>query len=127
MSAISPNREQIAALAADETDRPVVMVNLLKYKAGEGQEQYERYGDVARTKIAETGGRIIYAGRCDQVLVGEKGDWDAVAIVEYPSRKAFLEMVSQPDYRESLSHREAGLERTVVLATTPTQAERRER
>ena len=35
-------------------------------------------------------------------------------------RQAFIDMVSQPDYQKAHTHREAGLERTVLLATTPT-------
>jgi len=43
-----------------------------------------------------------------------------VVLVEYPSRKAFLEMVANPDYLKSHEHRESGLERTIVVACTPT-------
>jgi hypothetical protein len=42
-----------------------------------------------------------------------------VLLVEYPSRKAFIEMVTQPEYLEAHADREAALERTVVLACTP--------
>ena len=41
-----------------------------------------------------------------------------IALVEYPNRKAFLEMASRPDYLEASEHREAGLEQTVLMATT---------
>jgi uncharacterized protein (DUF1330 family) len=43
---------------------------------------------------------------------------DAVVLVKYPNRKAFLDMVSQPEYEKAHEHREAGLERTVVVAMT---------
>ena len=53
------------------------------------------------------------------VLIGPTAeDWDAIALVQYPSRKAFIEMTSTKDYDEAHEHREAGLERTLVLATT---------
>ncbi len=60
-------------------------------------------------------------GRCDQVLIGDQEgqDWDSIALVEYPSRQAFIDMVSRPDYEKAHEHREAGLERTVLIATTP--------
>ena len=122
MSAIRPNPEQFKQLAADAaTDTgPVVMLNLLKFKPGDGAREYNTYGDTARRMVERTGGRLIYAGRCEQVLIGDNdaNDWDAIAVVEYPSRKAFLEMVSQPDYAKAHEHREAGLERTVLIATT---------
>ena len=38
--------------------------------------------------------------------------------MKYPNRKAFLDMVSQPEYEKAHEHREAGLERTVVVAMT---------
>ena len=44
-------------------------------------------------------------------MLGEVEDlWDKVAIVMYPSRKAMMAMIKNPDYQESSKHREAGLE-----------------
>ena len=124
MSAISPNRDQFKALAeaAARDDGKVVMLNLLKYKRGGGSGEYRQYGDAVTAMVARTGGRLLYLSRCDQVLIGEAdaNEWDAIALVEYPNRKAFLDMVAQPDYQKAQEHREAGLERTIVLATTPT-------
>lgn len=120
MSAITPNADQFRALATAPDDGPVVMLNLLKYKSAGGAREYATYGDAATKMVAESGGRLIYMGRCDQVLIGDATEtWDAIALVEYPSRKAFIEMVSRSDYQLAHTHREAGLERTVLLATTP--------
>jgi uncharacterized protein (DUF1330 family) len=130
MSAITPNPEQFKQLAADAaTDTgPVVMLNLLKFKAGDGAREYDQYGATARGMVERTGGRLIYVGRCDHVMIGDNdaNEWDAIAVVEYPSRKAFLEMVSRPDYLKAHEHREAGLERTVLIATTPSAARMKE-
>ena len=125
MSAIRPNVDQFAALAAEaaKNSGAVVMLNLLKFRAGEGAHEYAAYGDAASKMVKALGGRVIYVGRCDQVLVGDAAnDWDAIAVVEYPSRQAFIDMVSKPDYQKAHEHREAGLERTVLIATTPTAA-----
>jgi hypothetical protein len=35
--------------------------------------------------------------------------WDAVAIATYPSKKAMLKMITNPEYMESHKHRVAGL------------------
>lgn len=124
MSAIRPNADQFAAFtkAMEERDGPVVMINLLKFKPRGGASEYDQYGDAATRMIGESGGTLLYAGRCDQVLIGDAGEgWDAVAVVEYPSRKAFLEMVTRKDYQQAHEHRDAGLERTVLLATEPQQ------
>ena len=49
-------------------------------------------------------------------------DFDAVALVSYPNRQAFIDMVSTPAYNEAHTHREDGLERTVVIACAPMPA-----
>ena len=119
-SAITPNLDQFQALAASPDDGPVVMLNMLKFKPG-SEEAYLRYGDAARAMISERGGRLVWSGRAEQVLIGDPAaDWDAVLLVEYPSRAAFIEMVSSPAYIEAHADREAGLERTIVVACSPT-------
>jgi len=126
MSAIRPNTQQFKELAQSPEKGVVVMLNLLKFKhaadgeAGSGQKAYQRYGDAAVAMIEERGGRVIWQGRADQILIGDPAaDWDTVALVEYPSRQSFIEMVSNPEYMKAHSHREAGLERTIVVACTP--------
>jgi uncharacterized protein (DUF1330 family) len=125
-STITPNIEQFRQLAASTGKGPVVMINLLKFRTLEGGdgvsgvEEYRRYGDVALEMIEHQGGRVLWAGTGDQVLIGDpEQDWDAVLLVEYPSRAAFVEMVSSPEYLEAHAHRERALERTVVIACTP--------
>lgn len=127
MAGVVPNIEQFQALAAATDTGPVVMVNLVKFRDGGENEdgaggvaEYRRYGDVALEMIEHQGGRLLWAGTGDQVLIGDaEADWDAVLLVEYPSRAAFIEMVSSPEYLEAHAHRERALERTVVIACTP--------
>jgi uncharacterized protein (DUF1330 family) len=40
-------------------------------------------------------------------------------LVSYPSRAAFVDMVTSPKYQEAHTHRERGLDRTVLLACRP--------
>ena len=125
--AITPNADQFRALAAAPDDEPVVMLNLLKFKQASsadaketGEEAYRSYGDAAVQMIEARGGSVIWAGRADQLLIGDPADdWDQVLLVQYPSRAAFLDMVSQPEYQDAHQHRESGLERTIVVACTP--------
>jgi uncharacterized protein (DUF1330 family) len=126
MTSISPNADQFRELAAADDQGAVVMLNLLKFKVRAdtgnvtGEEAYRAYGDAAVAMIEERGGRVIWAGRADQILIGDPtADWDTVLLVEYPSRAAFLDMVSQPEYQDAHHHRESGLERTLVVACTP--------
>ena len=118
MSSISPSGDAIAALAASSDHGPVVMLNLLKFKRGGGSRAYSKYSDAFQTVLERHGGRLLYLGRGAELLVGDES-WDAVALVEYPSRQVFLEVISKPEYAEMAKFREDGLERTVLMATTP--------
>jgi uncharacterized protein (DUF1330 family) len=122
---ITPNRDQFAAMAsaAASDDGPVVMLNLLKFKdvatgGGSGAASYNRYGDSVSRMVEERGGRVLWSGRVDQVLIGDEAanGWDAIALVRYPSRQAFLDMVSDETYLKSHEHREGGLADTVLIA-----------
>jgi uncharacterized protein (DUF1330 family) len=126
MSSIRPNRDQFVALLEAPDDGPVVMLNLLKFRQrasdgrSSGGESYRKYGDAAVEMIEARGGKVIWSGRAEQILIGDPTeDWDVVLLVQYPSRQTFVEMVSTPEYEQAHEHREAGLERTVVVACSP--------
>jgi hypothetical protein len=42
-----------------------------------------------------------------------------VAVVKYPARRTFVEMQSRADFAEKHVHKEAGMERTIVVACSP--------
>jgi uncharacterized protein (DUF1330 family) len=120
MSAIRPNKEQFLDLMNAPDEGPVVMLNLLKFKPHEGASEYNKYGGAVVQMVEATGGKVLWMGKVDQTLIGPVDEaWDAVALVQYPSRKAFVEMTSTKDYDAAHEHRESGLERTLVLACTP--------
>ncbi len=118
---ITPNRDAFIRLAKSDSTEPVVMLNLLKYKAGGGADAYGTYGATAARLIEERGGTILWSGAPFDVLIGdEEADaWDAVILVQYPSAKAFVDMVQSPAYGEAHGDREAGLERTKLLPMRP--------
>ena len=128
MSAIKPNKAQFLELMEAPDEGPVTMLNLLKFKAAAddtgatgatGVSEYAKYGDAAVQMVEARGGKVLWMGRADQILIGDPTeDWDSVALVQYPSRKAFIEMVSTPEYEQAHEHRESGLERTVLIACT---------
>jgi len=94
------NEEGFGAFAARVgEERPVVMLNLLRFKPDGGQERYMEYGAAVAPALEKAGGRIVWAGEPAAPLLGEKA-WDMVALVEYPSRQAFLDMIGSPEYRE---------------------------
>lgn len=78
---------------------PVVMLNLLRFRPDGGRERYAEYGAAVAPLLERVGGRIVFAGEPAAALLGDDS-WDLVALVEYPSREAFLEMISSPAYLE---------------------------
>ena len=120
---VDPTPEQAAAFAAT-TNRPdpVFMLNLLRFEASGGAEAYGRYAAAAQEHLARVGGSIVWMGGCDEALIGPASrEWDAVAVVRYPSRAAFLEMVQDPGYQSIVGHRTAGLadSRLIPCAEAP--------
>jgi uncharacterized protein (DUF1330 family) len=125
VSGIRPNKEQFIELMNAPDEGPVVMLNLLKFKEAAddaqatGASEYAKYGDAAVQMVEARGGKVLWMGRADQILIGDASEgWDSVALVQYPSRKDFIEMVSTPEYEQAHTHRESGLERTVLIACT---------
>ena len=125
--AIYPTKEQIEKLLTGPADQPVVMINLLRFKPradasegdASGQEAYGRYAEQMRKFVESQGGRIIWAGRVDSMVIGEEDPgFHVVALVEYPSRQKFLEIVGSDKVREIGEHRSAGLESQWLLAAT---------
>ncbi|HEY7256973.1 MAG TPA: DUF1330 domain-containing protein [Solirubrobacterales bacterium] len=80
-----------------EEGGPVVMLNLLRFHPEGGRERYADYSAAVAPLLDKVGGRIVFAGEPAAPLLGDDS-WDLVALVEYPSRRAFLEMISSPDY-----------------------------
>jgi uncharacterized protein (DUF1330 family) len=126
MSSILPDPERFDDLVR-RYQGPVVMINLLKFKAkadgeeGTGADAYSRYASRVVKMIEAVGGKVLWSGRPEAVLIGDGSEfWDAVALVEYPSPQALREMGSTLEYQEAHKHRAAGLERTVLIACAPT-------
>ena len=127
MIALYPTQEQIQALLKEPSDRPVVMLNLLRFKdlATEpdvgltGQEAYQRYADEMIRFVTSKGGRVIWSGRVEGQVIGVDAEgFHMAALMEYPSRKAFVEIATSPEVAKFGIHRSAGLEGQWLLATT---------
>ena len=126
----SKTAEQVEALTQDTSPGPVCMVNLIKFKDKaeyadgretnlSGAEAYQLYGGPVGDMVAAGGGRIVFSSVVTGMVVGEVEElWDAIAIAEYPSRRAFLEMVDSPEWAEISVHRDAGLAGQLNIATT---------
>jgi uncharacterized protein (DUF1330 family) len=126
---ITPTREQFSEFTRGARDGEVVMINLLHFARGNsdagsgasGAGAYREYSDQVVKMVESRGGRVIWTGRPEHVLIGD-GDndaWDLVALVSYPNRAAFIDMVTSPSYEQAHTHREQALDRTVLLACEP--------
>ncbi len=106
----------------------VVMVNLVRFREhsldgkGSGWDAYSRYSKGDMPLLKKVGGTIIWAGHIEGAALGDltAGEWDWVVLVHYPSRAAFLEMMTSPEYAEINVDRENGVEDHVILAANQT-------
>jgi uncharacterized protein (DUF1330 family) len=113
-----PTREDLDRFLAEDDGQPVVMLNLLRFAPG-GEAHYAEYARETATHLAAVGGELVYAGSGGTPLVAEDGQaWDAVLLVRYPSRAAFLGMVSSPGYQAIAHLRSEALAEAVLQPTT---------
>ncbi|MBL8546800.1 MAG: hypothetical protein JNL81_10055 [Hyphomonadaceae bacterium] len=133
-SDVMPSAASITRLLAQPPQYAPAMVNFLGYyKKAQyrnaqpgvtGRTAYMRYGMVAMRTVYRTGGHLLFTARILSVLrepiAGPTvGHWDDLAAMRYPNPPAILSMEHAPDYHAALEDRDAGLERTMVIATTP--------
>lgn len=97
------NQKGFAAFAERAAESTaVVMLNLLAFQPAGGRERYEEYGAAVAPLLEKAGGRIVFVGAPAAALLGE-GSWDLVALVEYPTRQAFLDMIASAEY-QAIAH-----------------------
>lgn len=116
---------RLANCPPDE-DGPVLMVNYMKYRerasyrdgtdgGRSGKEADDAY---APTEVlADLGAVVAFFG--DVVDDSASTGWDRIGIVQYPTRRSFIEMQSRQDFRAKHEHKEAGMERTIVFGVPP--------
>ena len=121
MSGIVSNEDQFEKLAGSQDQEPFVMLNLLKFKENGGREAYYKYMGGTSAFTQKIGAKVLYFGKANELLNGTE-KWDIVMLVQYPSRKAFLEMANDPDYLKVHELRKDALERAVLYATDPIQS-----
>lgn len=119
---IALNTAELDRYLAENPDGPVVMLNLLRFRPDGGREKYLEYID----QFSSTGVQaryeveVLYVGAGGVALAAEPGqDWDMVALVRYPSRKTFVDMIQDPDYQRFEHLRAQSLVEAVLQATTP--------
>jgi len=131
---VDPLREQFDAFKALPRDQPIQMLNLIRLKPladypeghpdhGQGKtglDAYRAYGRTTAHIFARVGGKQIWVGRPDVVVTGPAEErWDPAFIAEYPGASAFLAMVTDPEYRELVKHRQAAVADSRLVRMAP--------
>ena len=109
-----------AALVGSLPDAgPVVMVNLVRISDWDG---YRRYSELTMPLIKARGGTVLWAGNAEAVALGnaDANRWNYVVLVRYPTRAAFLDMMTAPEYAAANAVREAACEDHVIIAAGET-------
>ena len=117
---------ELEAVKNHPDEGPVYMVNLVKYREksldgdGSGRDAYNRYAAVVLHLLKARGAVVVWVGSVDHLALHEGGDvdWDVVQLVYYPSRDAFIDMVTNAEYLEANKHRTNGTEKHVIFATS---------
>jgi len=127
---IDPEREQFEAFKALDRDQPIEMLNLVKFRAQAvypdgheladagltGAQAYRKYGAETVPIIARLGASILWRGAFQTTLIGPADEaWDEVFVARYPTAHAFLEMVTDPVYRQAVVHRQAAVETSRLI------------
>jgi uncharacterized protein (DUF1330 family) len=124
-NALYPKADQFQALMKQNDGKPIVMLNLLKFKDKAayadgrkteltGQQAYNLYGSEMAPFVESNGGKFIWMGKVEALAIGVIGDgkgdmWDVAALMQYPSAEAFMKIATHPKVQEIGVHREAGL------------------
>lgn len=107
-------------------DGPVLMVNYMKYReraeyrdgTDGGRTGKEADDEYAPTEVlADIGAVVAFFG--DVTDDSASTGWDRIGIVQYPTRRAFIEMQSRQDFRDKHRHKEAGMDHTIVFGVPP--------
>lgn len=131
---VDPERAAFEAFKDLPRDRPIEMLNLIRYRERaaypdghpaaqeqlSGAEAYRRYGAESGPVFARVGGTIVWSGKPELVLIGPQDErWDAAFLARYPGAGAFLAMVTDPEYRKAVVHRQAAVETSRLIRMAP--------
>jgi uncharacterized protein (DUF1330 family) len=131
-NAVYPTHSRVEALMADTSGDPVVMLNLLRFRAKAvypdgrpsdltGRQAYGLYAAAMQKVVEQGGGRVLFGGDIASLVIGDVEDvWDTCVLVEYPSAAAFAAIVTSPEVAEIGVHRAAGLEGQLLIRVTQT-------
>ncbi|MHB2165473.1 DUF1330 domain-containing protein [Alsobacter sp. R-9] len=129
---VDPSRETFAAFRALDRPGPIHMLNLVRFRetaaypdgrVTSGAEAYAAYGRESQPVFSRLGGRIVWRGQFELMLIGPaEENWDECFVAEYPSVEAFATMLRDPVYREAVKHRQAAVADSRLVRLSPSAA-----
>jgi uncharacterized protein (DUF1330 family) len=129
---IDPERAAFEAFKALPRDEPIEMLNLVRLRAqaaypdgrvATGREAYAAYARESGPIFTRLGGTQVWIGHPRVTLIGPADEaWDIAFIARYPGASAFLAMVTDPDYRKAVVHRQAAVADSRLIRMQPARA-----
>src|SRR5262249_40954015 len=127
-------RKRLQAWMEGDDGKPFYMLNLMRYFPelrhlpnapefkGTPRESNARYEAAVRSMLLKIGGYPMYAGTPQGKNIIEHNpildDWSRLLLFRYPSRRAFMKLVSHPSYPEIEPYKLMALQ-LVLIPTTP--------
>lgn len=131
---LEPSQAAGRAFVARQWAGPVVMLNLLRFRALadysawpelappspiSGRAAFERYVAHTLPFLHASGGELLFAGEGDALLVGPAEErWDMTMLIRHRDAATFLGFASHAPYLAGLGHRLAALEDARLLPIT---------
>jgi len=121
---VDPSRENWQTFKDLPRDRPIHMLNLIKFRAladypedhpnhGKGltgREAYDIYRESFQRLVADDGAAMVWEAPMECVVTGPEGEWDEAFVMGYPDSGAFMAMVKNAEYiRDVVPHRTAAI------------------
>ncbi len=117
---IDPTREQFDEFKALPRDTPIMMLNLIRFreqsvypdgKTTMGAEAYKAYERESLPIFVRVGGEVIWRGSPESVVIGPSDEhWDIAFIARYPHAGAFMEMLTDDQYKLAVVNRQVAVE-----------------
>ena len=121
---VDPSRENWQRFKDLPRDRPIQMLNLIKFRDlaeypeghplhGQGltgREAYAIYKDGFQRVVADDGAAMIWEADLECTVTGPDGEWDEAFVMGYPNSVAFMAMVKNEEYiSDVVPHRTAAV------------------
>jgi hypothetical protein len=123
-SYVDPSRENWQAFKDLPRDRPIHMLNLIRFrelaeypeghpnhgKGLTGEQAYAIYREAFQQLMAADGAAMVWEAPLECVVTGPAGEWDEAFVMGYPNSVTFMAMIKNDYYiHDIVPHRTAAV------------------